>query len=75
LKKERGELAKQDDRVAYYARDRAHECIRIKTFKCFTNVSNVGGLRAEVCKTISDLPLAGHYGVQRTLKFVVRKYF
>jgi hypothetical protein len=74
-KKEREELAKQEGRDAYYARDWAQDREGIVTFRGFTYVPNVGGLRAEVIMTNHDLPWAGHYGVRRTLDLVARKYF
>jgi hypothetical protein len=45
------------------------------TFKGFTYMPNVGGLRREVMQTNHDLPWAGYYGVRRTLDLVARKYF
>ncbi len=74
-KKEREELAKQEGRDAYYARDWAQDREGIVTFKGLTYVPNVDGLRAEVIKTNHDLPWAGHYGVRRTLDLIARKYF
>ncbi len=74
-KKERQELAKQEGRDAYHARDWAQDCKGIVTFKGFTYVPNVGGLRAVVIKTNYDLPWAGHYRVRRTLDLIARKYF
>jgi hypothetical protein len=47
----------------------------IVTFKEYTYVFNVGGLRTEVIKTSHDLLWAGHYGVWRTLDLVASKYF
>jgi hypothetical protein len=75
LKEERKKLAKQQDRDAYYTRDWAQDLEGIVTFKRFTYVPNVGGLRTEVIKTNHDLPWAGHYEVRRTLDLIARKYF
>jgi hypothetical protein len=72
---ERKELAKQQGKNAYHARDLAQDREGIVTFKGFTYVPNVSGLRTEVIKTSHDLPWAGHYGVRRTLDLVARKYF
>jgi hypothetical protein len=74
-KEERKELAKQQGRNAYYARDGAQDREGIVTFKGFTYVPNVGGLRTEVIKTNHDLPWAGHYEVRGTLNLVARKHF
>jgi hypothetical protein len=75
LKKEREQQAKQESRDAYYARDWAQDRKEIVTFKEFTYVPNVNGLRAEAMKSKHDLPWAGHYAVRRTVDLVVRKYF
>ncbi len=74
-KEERKELAKQQGRNAYYARNWAQDQEGIVIFKGFTYVPNVSGLQTEVIKTNHDLPWAGHYGVRRTLDLVARKYF
>jgi mRNA-degrading endonuclease YafQ of YafQ-DinJ toxin-antitoxin module len=74
-KGERKELAKQQCRGAYYARDWAQDGEGIVTFRGFTDVPNIGGLRTEVIKTNHDLPWAGPYGVQRTLNLIAKKYF
>jgi mRNA-degrading endonuclease YafQ of YafQ-DinJ toxin-antitoxin module len=71
-KEERKELVKQQGRNAYDARDWAQDRVGIVTFKGFTYVPNVSGLRTEVIKTNHDLPWAYHYGVRRTLDLVVR---
>ncbi len=45
------------------------------TFKVFTYVPNISGLRNEVIKTNYDLPWVGHYRVRMTLDLIARKYF
>jgi hypothetical protein len=55
-KVEPSELAKQQSRNAYYARDWAQDRERIVTFKGFTYVPNISGLQAEVIKTNHVLP-------------------